>query len=811
MSNITGNVYLQVYNKPAGKFIEIPENVGAIAFVTETGVSGVFAFSGFSFSDSIRIRDRIENMPINLGLGNITGSRLGASVGLSNVDYLSVRDLITGGWRGNYSFGNGNFSDNSVNNYSLGLFNYGAYNLRCFTFGAGNTNSGQFISLNLGSSNSLNSGERVSVFGQSNTLDSGLNFTLVGSQNQMSQIQDYLILGSNNTTLKSSNHRILGNTNYLSGNISGADFFDSISSFGDFNTFKNSNFALNFGNNNTYESSYQNINIGNDNTNFNNQQNVVFGSLNNSQGTGNYIFGNTNIINGVVNNIYGDNNSTNSNDVNATIFGNNNYLSGTNNSSIFGSNNTLNQQIINSLYRVELTGITGLGAGQTPFTGFTGYAMLGGYKNIPGSGGNNNFFIGNNNQTSLNNLSYIVGDDNQVLNNSSSYVFGSSNYLEKSNNSYAFGTNNSISGFQNYVFGNNNTVRSGDYNSILIGISHEFTGNYKVASVNIASVDSSIEVSPNEVKINSPTRMKFNNESVTVASDLNNFLNSSNGLSNSGSFGSFIINDPNYTSLADQIELQSFAYSGTEDRYYGGFSGFNAISPNAYNFTGFFRKQPALYYNGLHSIYGNNYYQSNNQNFEILFSRDIDPITGNWIISPKNSLGLLFYNKSTNTGVFPNLNWIRTGSISEGVSGSSPAPSFTYSSSFTGFFPKQKINSSNTYTSNYFNNFGNVAYPSEQDVAVLYGNHTDPKFNSAWLIIDKYSSGVYYMNNSIPSTTTPQTGWIATGFRGYTGRNPQDLNNAIFNTGIKISLGTRSGIIGSYDVDYGRVYIPFFY
>jgi hypothetical protein len=812
MSNPTGNVYLQVYNKASGKFIEIPENVAAIAFIAETGVSGFFPLSGFSFSNSIRIRNEIRNMPINLGLGNITGSQLGGSVGSSNGDYLTDIHLITGGFRGNYNFGTSNFSINSVNNYALGIFNYGAYNTRCFTLGAGNINSGQFVSLNLGFSNSLNSGERVSVFGQSNTLDSGLDLILVGSQNTISEIKDYLILGSNNQILKSSNHKILGNTNYLSGDISGADFFDSIFSFGDFNTFKNSNFALNFGNNNTYQSSYQNINIGNDNTNFNNQQNVVFGSLNDSQGTGNYIFGNTNIINGVVNNIYGDNNSTNSNDVNATIFGNNNNLSGTNSSSIFGSNNTLDQEIINILYQVELTGITGLGVGQTLFTGVTGYVMLGGYKNIPGSGGNNNFFIGNNNQTSLNQSSYILGDGNQVLNNLTSYVFGSSNYLEKNTNSYAFGSNNSVSGFQNYVIGNNNTIRSGDYNSILIGISHEFTGAYKVASVNIASVDSSIEVAPNEVKINSPTRMKFNNEHVTVASDLNNYLNTSNGLSNSGSFGSYVINDPNYTTLADQIELQSFAYSGRENRYYGGFSGFNASSLNAYNFTGFFRQQPVLFYGGLHSIYGNNFYQSNDQDFEILFSRDVEPVTGNWIISPKSSLGLLFYNKSTNTGIFPVSNWITTGSPANitKVTGYNPAPSFTYSSSFTGFSPKQKINSSTLYSSNYFSNFGITSYPSTQDdIAVLYGAHTDPKNNPSWLIIDKYSSGVYYINKSVPLTTTPQTGWIATGYMGYTGRNPEDLTNAL--SGIKISLGTRSGIISSYDPTYGTIYVPFFY
>lgn len=114
------------------------------------------------------------------------------------------------------------------------------------------------------------------------------------------------------------------------------------------------------------------------------------------------------------------------------------------------------------------------------------------------------------------------------------------------------------------------------------------------------------------------------------------------------------------------------------------------------------------------------------------------------------------------------------------------------------------------YSSNYFNNFGIVTYPSAQDdIAVLYGAHTDPKNDPSWLIIDKYSSGVYYINKSVPRTTTPQTGWIATGYMGYTGRNPQDLTNAL--SGIQISLGTRSGIISSYDATYGRIYIPFLY
>ena len=147
------------------------------------------------------------------------------------------------------------------------------------------------------------------------------------------------------------------------------------------------------------------------------------------------------------------------------------------------------------------------------------------------------------------------------------------------------------------------------------------------------------------------------------------------------------------------------------------------------------------------------------------------------------------------------------------ITGYSPAPSFTYSSSFSGFFHKQKINNSVSYISNYFNNFGSATNPSSlgEDIAVIYGNHTNSQFDPTWLIIDKYSSGVYYINNSIANTTTPQTGWVVTGYMGYSGRNMGMPNNIINNSGIKISLGTRTGIISSYDQAFGTIYIPFFY
>lgn len=806
----TGNIYLQVFNRASGRFIELPANVAVLNFTTTPTGYRSFAetanFSGFSFSRPIKINGSLEMAPINIGASNTTGSgsNFSANIGILNSNLITNLELATGGYLGNYNFGYANSSLNSINSYNFGYFNTSANNQRSIIVGASNIGSGELGSINIGNGNSVNLADQILMFGQSNSINSGVSIVFVGSQNTISKIQNDFSIGNINVFLNSSNLENFGSNNYISGS-------SNLINFGDFNQHRNSLENTNFGNENIYTSTSGTLNVGIGNSNQLSNGNIIFGNSNTVRGTGTNIFGEINSILGNSHSIYGSLNNTELNNSFATIFGNNNDFSGTNSSTVYGSNNTLNSEILNTLYRIELTGITG--AGPTLFTGVTGYRVLGNYAGIPGSGGNNNFFVGNNNQTSLNNFVYTFGDSNQILNNLNSYIIGEDNYAERSDSSYIFGQNNSVSGFQNYIIGNNNIVRSGDYNSILIGISHEFTGDFKVASINIASVDSKIEVSPSEVRITAPNRAKFNNQDIIVNSDLTNYLSSSNGLSNSGIFTSYTINDPSYTNLAAQIELQSFAYSGVEDRYYGEFSGYNSSDPNAYKLNGFFRKQPSLYYNGLHSIYGDYYYQSNNEHFEILFSRDIEPVTGNWILSPKESLGVLFYNKSMDTGVFPVSNWIVTGSDVVNITGYEPAPPFTYSSSFTGFFDAQKINGSSTYTSNYFNNFGTTAYPSSQgsDIAVIYGNHANPQFDPTWLIIDKYSSGLYYINDSTSSTTTPQFGWVATGYMGYTGRNPEDLNNAIVNTGIKISLGTRSGIVSSYDPVYGKIYIPFFY
>jgi hypothetical protein len=760
----TGNLYIQVYNALSNKYVELPVDELSIQTFLR---SGNFPLTGFLITGDLRLNKKLEMATIDLGRYNRTYQ--GHNIGVGN----NIIGLSGSLWQTYPSFNIGslNYQTSGYNSFNIGQSNSIASNDSSFAIGTSNSISALNSPFNLyqytlGNDNQLSlSGDNNYVIGQLNDL----NFVIISSK----------IFGDNNIVNTGEYIKIIGDSNSL-GNSSYVD------SLGDSNTFSNSQAIFSLGDTNNISSSTGIFNVSK-NSDITRSENVlIFGNDNSSTN------GNSSIIVGQSNTLSGSNEAiligyyndiVNTGDFRSTIVGyDNDFSDRVSNIDVFGDYNSNSGSFSDSF-----------------IVGSNNYGVNSSNSNINGS------------INIIENSEYvnIFGTNNEVDRSSSNSIFGRYNTLSSGINCSIIGYNNSVSGLQNYVFGNNNIVRSGDYNSILIGISHEFTGDFKVASINIASVDSKIEITPSDIKLNSFNRAKFNDENIAIVSDLNNYLNSSNGLSNSGVFTSYVINDPNYTNLSAQIELQAFAYSGKEDRYYGGFSGLNTSDPNAYNFTGFFRKQPALYYEGLHSIYGNNYYQASNQNFEILFSRDIEPVTGNWIISPKNSLGVLFYNKSTNTGVFPTSNWIRTGANT--ITGYDPAPTFEYSSEFTGFFPTQKINSSSSYTSNYFNNFGTIAYSSHDEVAVIYGNHSNPQFNPTWLIIDKYSSGVYYINNSIPSTTTPQTGWVATGYMGYTGRNPEDLTNAISNTGIKISLGTRSGIISSYDPTYGKIYIPFLY
>lgn len=807
----TGNIYLQAFNKASGRFIELPENIAALSFITtstgDISFSQTANFSGFYFSRPIKINGSLDMAPIDIGANNISGSGLGlaANIGFSNKNIITDSNLATGVYYGNYNFGLLNSFFNSIHSYNFGYFNSSPSSELSFNIGGANFISGSKDCFNFGNDNSSQTGNNLYLIGYRNNTESGQNLILIGNENTLNNIYNNLVVGKSNIITASSNINLFSNSNII---ITGYN----INNFGEQNIYVKSTGINTFGSENIITNS-QNENVyGQFNEFINSFENITFGNTNIINGGSDLnIFGSLNNLNGIGNKIYGNNNETNSNDLNSHVYGSFNNLSGTNSTLIIGSYNTANPDVINNLYLIGLTGVTGLGVGQTPFTGITGYRMSNNYLGIAGSGGNFNVLIGYNNSTSLNSNSYIFGENNILLDNDDTYILGKNNYAEQSNESYVFGQENSVSGFKNYVIGNNNIVRSGDYNNILIGVSHAFTGSDKVASVRIASVDSIVEVTPSDIILSSFNRPKYNNQNIIIENDLANLLNPSNGLSNSGIFLNNTFKDPTYINLPSVINIDSFSYTGREDRYIGGFSGANGSNLNAYRFTGFFRKRENIFYTGQHLVFGSFFYQANNENFDIIFSRTLEPITGNWLLTPNTGLGVLFFNRSTNTGVFPLNNWIRTGA--QGFSGYNPAPSFVYQNQFTGRFESENIIGTETLNLPYFNNFGSTAYKSNQGISLIYGNHSSPVFSPTWLIVDNYSSGLYYRNDIYNSSSLPQTGWRITGFQNYSGRNPaspfQTLGNS---TGVNICLTTnRTGFISSFDPTYGKIYIPFFY
>jgi hypothetical protein len=452
----------------------------------------------------------------------------------------------------------------------------------------------------------------------------------------------------------------------------------------------NSNLLI-LGDNNIALNSNEQILIGEENSVENSYQNILFGKNISSFGNNNLSFGKQNLARGSNNSIYGKQNTIDSFSQDNFVVGSNNNLSGTNFNTIIGSSNISNRDLFDSLYLQQLTGITGLGAGQTPFTGVTGYKIGGGYTGIEIVGGNSNFFVGDLNQGTLNISSYIFGKNNSLLNNINANIFGSSNYLERSQNSYILGENNIVSGFENYVIGNNNIVRGGDYNSILIGISHEFTGEFKAASVNIASVDSKIEINPSEIKLYAANKPKFNDQEMVIANDISALQDAI--IANKTSFTSSIFQDPNYDKLSAKVFVPSFAYD----------SGAATAITTA------------------------------EQNFESTQSLTVDK----------------------------------------------------------------------------FNIFAQTSYTGDNGFCIIYGNHRNPKFDPAWMIVDRQTSGVYYKNDKYTQYETPQTGWYPTGFR--------DGDNVLY-TGTTNNLNTsivigpfRTGYLSVKDSSLGTVYLPYFY
>jgi hypothetical protein len=631
MSTPTGNLYLQAYNVESNKYVEIPSNIGAISFfVAPSGFinSRTEGFSGFRFSTPVKV-DALEMMPINIGVNNITGSgTFQQNIGSFNNSSFDRIDLVNSGYLGAFNLGYFNTATNSINSYNLGTINSAIESNLSLNIGQSNTSSGSFSSYNIGRANILTTGDATYLIGASNNLYSGQNVLVVGTSNTLNKLINSLLIGNNNSITTGVNLYNFGQTNTY-------ENATNIGLFGNSNTLINANLDIIFGSTNYFKNTSSNTLFGNYNLSDSGSNNIIFGNLNNSRGSQDKIYGNSN--------------SFAANSSEDSVFGNINNFSGTNNNTLLGNYNTLNQSVIDELYKVALTGITG--AGPTLFTGITGYQMLGGYDGIPGSGGNYNFIVGNNNQTSLNEFSYIFGDSNQVLNNSTSYIFGSNNYLEKSSNSYAFGASNSISGFQNYVIGNSNEVRSGDYNSIFIGINYTPTGDNKTATISLATVDNKIEINPFEIRLDSISRPKINGENIIIQSEFDTIANSLN--QNGPTFTTNTFQDSYYDKLADKVFVSQFTYnSGASTSLTSYAQQFSATTTLFLNKFNIFSTTSYTGASGFNVIYGNH---TNSQ------------FSPAWLVVDNSTSGVYYKNDITPFDITPQSGWYATGFRDNGL------------------------------------------------------------------------------------------------------------------------------------------------
>lgn len=606
----TGNIYSQVYDPALGKYKEIWTGFQPIKVIRRYGdifSSKLLPYSGLSIGTLDT--ERILMYPIDIGSLNFN-SGYGVTVGYSNQIYniaptgglnlegapisLGESNLISG--VESVIIGNGNVKFNSWYSYSLGKANTEQDTAQIYVIGRDNGFSGAVDIRALGVSNFFIKSHalpksgidiyNLSVIGDYNFFASGVRYVnLVGNNNSLTNQSNYLgIFGNQNTTSK-----VSGSNSLILGQL---------------NTIQTGNDIYILGSDNINRKSYDSYILGKANTLDSGDSNLLFGRFNQSaNASGNNLIGNLNVLDGDSNNVYGNTNNISSDSVSNIIFGNANTFSGSNYDLIFGLRNS--DRASSALV-----------------------------------------VVGTDNITNSNSSSCIIGQSNEYRSNNNSYVFGNQNYAQNSNGSFVFGSENSVSGFQNYVIGNNNTVRSGDFNSILIGVSNAFTGDYRTASVTIASVDTSIEVSPSEIKLVSENRPKINGENIIIQSEFNTISNSIRQNSSVGLFNSNVFQDPNYAKLADRIILPSFNYNSGAST--------NVTSPQQ-ELTG----TSSLFLNNF-NIFSTTSYAS--PRFNVIYGNHTSSkFSPAWLVVDGSTSGVYYKNDITPFNVTPQSGWIATG------------------------------------------------------------------------------------------------------------------------------------------------------
>lgn len=611
----TGNIYSQVFNSQSGRFEELPTGIIPIQVISTSGnifSSKLLPYRGISIPTFNT--ERILMYPIDIGSLNYNSGD-GITLGYSNFIYNISPTGELGTAPGSVCLGEGNLTS-GAESVTIGNKNTKYNSWYSYSFGHNNIEKDTAQISIIGRDNAFSGALHARVLGAGNFFikshalpSSGIDvyfLNVLGNSNILASGARYInLLGNNNSlTNQSNNLAVFGNQNITS-NISGD--YNLILGQSNIATTANDIYVLGF--NNTNRQSYDSYVLGKGNTLDSGNINSVFGRFNQSAtASGNNLIGNFNILNGDLNNIYGNGNDVSLDALNNIIFGNNNNFTGSNSNSIFGSLNS-------------------------------------------DQASNASLSIGNNNLTISNANSYIIGENNQYTGNTNSYVLGNQNYAGNSNGSFVVGNSNSVSGFQNYVIGNNNIIRSGDFNSILIGISHQpATGdfNYKVASVNIASVNNTIEVSPSDIKLTSANRPQINGENIIIQSEFDTI---SNALVQGPIFSTNTFQDPNYDKLADRIIFPYFVYD-------------SGASLDSVSISQELTGTSFLFLNNFNIFSATSYV---GPDFNVIFGAHTNTAlsgalsTPSWIVTDNSTSGIYYINTGTLLNTTPQSGWTITG------------------------------------------------------------------------------------------------------------------------------------------------------
>ena len=866
---ISGRSYL--INYVSGQFIELPSNQIVLGdrnyLYAETGIAiGKFNFNSgniptgindfFAPSAAIGYANDIRNVNENFVFGFANSSYDGDSkyiIGKFNYLGSGTNVYVVGSSNSLEDsssievFGNSNNIQNSSTNYVLGDLNYISGGVSVVNLGSSNILENSNLINLIGFANTSIKGTNNNIFGIGNYGENNLNSNLIGNTNSARNSNTSILLGVSNLSNSGDFTLMIGSNNSSSASTvpGGQSFVNVVNAGAQYINTRYYPIDTSTGIEAVYSvdpfDPFSSSTIYNDTSKWNiysqmDGQDVYYSigqSYNPWQATGwnfydpawsgapiqgNVTLESEEIIDGNVgpNNIVIGNSNFNLNSTNSLIFGNAN------------SNSNLNNKIIGDL-------------NSNNFSGFNNFLV--GNNNILNEEVTGNYLVGNSNLMKNVTKSYIGGNSQSLYNISDSILLGNSSLISGNilsnqflnvgnynilygNNNISVGNTNLVLGTSNSAFGSSNTIGTGAQSCIVVGRNQNLTGLNEVGKIRLGTSSSTnLSIKLDKVEITSVLDPTINDQKIITSAHTGelvslNKLASFEYLPLSGqSFTQLNIVDNKMDHLTDQINILDGGTNISVISYYSPNSGYSGIK-NTSNFTStsnFYRTR-ATAYQGIYNTSGLYFYNNPNDSLAIIYTTSLNP--SRWVISNSTGAGFYFYNNG-NGNTFPVSNWVRTGSnISN--SGFNPPPNFSTGILTSNVNQRYKLtnNFSTNFNPTYVSSLTNYYLSQDNQFSLIYGNNTSgnlfPIANSAsglrvnnqWMIINTIDSGLYYFVDTTGSngTTVPYTGFVSTGQNLLTtgegtAPNPQ----------MTLQIGSRTGIVGAFHPDFGRIYVPFYY